>query len=166
MPVPVAEPLVQAWRARFDSSAAYGIPAHITVIYPFLPDARLDGAVLAQLRAECAATAPMEVTFRRIGRFPGVLYLAPEPTAGLRALTARFARRWPDAPPYGGRYPDVVPHLTVAEGTAALLDDVERALAPGLPLKAALEVAELYVFDGERFSVRERLPLTGAPAAP
>ncbi len=162
VPVPAAEPVVSAWRARLDSSAAFGIPAHVTVVYPFLPAVRLSDAVLADLRVECAATAPMDVAFNRTARFTGVLYLVPEPTAGLRALTARFARRWPDAPPYGGRYDDVVPHLTVAEGPDSVLDAVEREVGPRLPVTATLEMAELYVFDGRRFRVRERLPF-GAP---
>lgn len=163
MPVPAAEPVVSAWRARLDSSAAFGIPAHVTVVYPFLPDVRLSDAVLEDLRVECAATATMEVAFNRTARFTFVLYLVPEPTAGFRAPTARFAHRWPDAPPYGGKHEDVVPHLTVAEGPDAVLDAVERDVEPRLPVTATLDAAELYVFDGRRFRVRERLPF-GRPA--
>ena len=35
--VPAAEPAVAAHRSRLDTSAAVGVPAHITVLYPFLP---------------------------------------------------------------------------------------------------------------------------------
>ncbi|WP_079312549.1 hypothetical protein [Microbispora sp. GKU 823] len=35
--VPSAEPLVRGLRERYDSFAAYGMPAHVTVLYPFLP---------------------------------------------------------------------------------------------------------------------------------
>ncbi len=162
VPVPAAEPLVSAWRARFDSSAPYGIPAHVTVIYPFLPSSQLDASVLDGLASECATTVPFEVTFNRVGRFTTVVYLAPEPTAGFRDLTARFVTRWPDAPPYGGKHKDVVPHLTVAdEGTHAMLDAVERDLQPKLPLTTTVDAAELYVFDGRRWQVRKRLPFRG-----
>lgn len=34
---PFGEPLVGGFRERYDSSAAYGMPAHVTVLYPFLP---------------------------------------------------------------------------------------------------------------------------------
>jgi hypothetical protein len=37
--VPAAEPVVSTWRERFDGSAAQGMPAHITALYPFLPGA-------------------------------------------------------------------------------------------------------------------------------
>lgn len=162
VPVPAAEPLVSSWRERFDSSARHGIPAHVTVIYPFLHESLLSASVLNGLRAECAETAPFEVSFR-VGRFPGVLYLAPEPTTGFRELTARFVERWPEAPPYGGKYKDPVPHLTVADEVSdAVLDTVERDLQPKLPLRTTVDAAELYVFDGERWQVRERLPFRGA----
>ena len=34
--VPEAEPLVGAWRLRFDPVAALGMPAHVTLLYPFV----------------------------------------------------------------------------------------------------------------------------------
>lgn len=35
VPIPAVQPLVGGWRARLDSSAAVGVPAHVTIIYPF-----------------------------------------------------------------------------------------------------------------------------------
>jgi hypothetical protein len=55
VPVPAAEPVVSTWRARFVGSAAQGMPAHITALYPFLPEEDLTGAVVSQLREICAA---------------------------------------------------------------------------------------------------------------
>ena len=37
--VPAAEPAVGEHRARLDASARDGVPAHLTVLYPFLPPA-------------------------------------------------------------------------------------------------------------------------------
>ncbi len=163
VPVPAAEPLVSSWRDRFDSSAPYGIPAHVTVTYPFLREPVLDEFVLEQLRAECSEVSPFEVTFNRVGRFTTVAYLAPEPDRLFRDLTARLLTRWPEAPPYGGEHEDVVPHLTVAEGVPTVLDAAERDLQPQLPLTTIVEMAELYVFDGRRWRVRERLPFRASP---
>lgn len=39
--VPEAEPLVGGARAMCDASAGDGIPAHMTVLYPFLPAGRI-----------------------------------------------------------------------------------------------------------------------------
>jgi hypothetical protein len=35
--VPEAEPHVAVLRERFDASARLGLPAHITMLYPFMP---------------------------------------------------------------------------------------------------------------------------------
>ena len=63
------------------------MPAHVTALYPFLPEHRLTDAVLAQLSELCAGLPILEIVFRRLGRFPDMLYLAPEPAGGLRELT-------------------------------------------------------------------------------
>lgn len=70
----------------FDSAAVAGVPAHITVLYPFLPRQRVDDAVRAELNALFATHRAFRPAARATTRFPGVLYLAPEPDAALRAL--------------------------------------------------------------------------------
>src|SRR5215831_5332630 len=82
VPVPAAEPLVGPWRSRFDAAAvAGGVPAHVTVIYPFLDRGLLDDGVLGELAEVFARQRAFEARLARCGRFPGVLYLAPEPAA-------------------------------------------------------------------------------------
>jgi hypothetical protein len=42
-------------------------------------------------------------------------------------LIAAVASRFPDSPPYGGRFPQIVPHLTVAQiDDRSALDQVAR----------------------------------------
>jgi 2'-5' RNA ligase len=159
VPVVAAEPLVSGWRKRFDVSAVQGMPAHVTALYPFLPEEQVTDAVPAELRELCAAVPALDVVFRRIGRFPGVVYLEPEPADGLRQLTMAIARRWPATPPYGGRFDDVVPHLTVAQGASE--DEVTRIeadLSRGLPFEARLVETYAYRFDGTRWQLWARLP--------
>jgi 2'-5' RNA ligase len=162
VPAPAAEPVVATWRERFDSSAVQGMPAHITVLHPFLPEERLTGAVVARLREVCAVLPALDVEFRRTARFPDVLYLDPEPASGLRELTASIAERWPEAPPYGGMFDDVIPHLTVAHiADDDALDDIEADVLSRLPVRTHLAEACLYVFDGGRWRPRARLPFQG-----
>jgi hypothetical protein len=162
VPVPAAEPLVSAWRERFDPSAAERMPAHVTALAPFLREERLTGEVLARLRELCADVPVLDVVFRRTARFPDVLYLAPEPDDVLHRLTLAIAEQWPQAPPYRGAFDDVIPHLTVACGAG---DDVfaaiEGDLVRGLPVEARLAEACLYVSDGAQWRVRARLPFKG-----
>ncbi|AWS41654.1 2'-5' RNA ligase family protein [Streptosporangium sp. 'caverna'] len=93
--VPEAEPVVGRWRERFDPFAARGVPAHVTVLYPFLDNGRIDDRLLGELRELFAAQASFEVRFDRCGRFPEVLYLAPEPEAwGEGESAPRWSHSW------------------------------------------------------------------------
>jgi hypothetical protein len=77
-----------------------------------------------------AGLGPFGFALTRVGRFPGVLYLAPEPAGPFVRLTTECNARWPDFAPYGGAHDQVVPHLTVAEGPepAGLAEELERRL--------------------------------------
>jgi hypothetical protein len=80
--VPEAEPVVGTWRARHDKSAGWGVPAHVTVLYPFLPPERIDTAVLGRLATVVSGVNPFETTFGATGWFgEEVVYLVPEPHA-------------------------------------------------------------------------------------
>jgi len=157
--VPAAEAVVSAWRGGFDESAAQGMPAHITVLYPFLTEEQLTDSVIARLAALCEGLPVLDLRFQRTGRFPGVLYLDPDPADGLRRLTAAIERTWPQAPPYGGRFDRVIPHLTVAHGVDdGLLGEIELDIRTGLPFRTRLAEACLYVFDGACWQPQMRLP--------
>jgi putative acetyltransferase len=124
--VPQAEACVGELRTRFDPSAGRGVPAHITVLMPFMAPQRIGAAVLAQIRAALDEVPSFRFTLASLGRFPAVAYLAPEPAEPFIALTNALVRRIPDFPPFGGQHSTVIPHLTIAQGNA---DDAEFATA-------------------------------------
>lgn len=156
------EPLVGHWRHRFDASAAAGLPAHVTVLFPFLDIGLVSDAVLGDLATLVAGHPPFTVRFTECRRFPDVLYLAPTPAKPLLALTETVVARWPQVPPYGGLFAEVIPHLTVAEGQPPqVLDDVEAALTTQLPATAVISSVGLFVSDGERWRRHAELPLLG-----
>ena len=114
--VPEAKPAVGEHRARLDSSARDGVPAHLTVLYPFLQPASIDGAVLASLRRLFAGFPAFDVTLDRVSWFgEDVVWLAPRDDRPFRALTGAAFAAYPDCPPYGGGYADVIPHLTIGD---------------------------------------------------
>ena len=146
--VPEAGALVAPFRARYEPSAAEGMPAHITLLYPFLDDSRIDASVLSTLRQCFAGFAPFSYRLASIRRFGAeVLYLAPEPDEPFRRLTQAIWQRFPETPPFGGRHPDIVPHLTIANlADAAVFESVADEFAGAakgrLPIAAsAFEVA-------------------------
>ena len=102
--VPEAEPLVGDLRASLDPNAAEGVPAHVTVLYPFRPSEQIDAAVKTCLTKIFRGTPVFDVRFRDVGRFSGVLWLAPEPRAHIDALTRACVAAFPDCLPYAGRF--------------------------------------------------------------
>jgi len=126
--VPEAEPLVSDLRARFDPSAALGVPAHVTVLHPFMPPAEVTPEVLERVAVALRGMRAFDFVLARVMRFPGVLYLAPEPAAPLVALTEALIRAFPQYPPFGGAHERIVPHLTVAQGDEPMLQQAEAGL--------------------------------------
>lgn len=146
--VPEAEPLVKPFRDRYDPSAAVGVPAHITLLYPFKPPDEVSDVVLDKLRHGLGGFRSVRYSLGSIRRFPGeVLYLAPEPEEPFRQLTLAIWGWYPETPPYGGKWPDIVPHLSVAmPGDEQKLDLIAAEFAEAsngsLPIGAtAAEVA-------------------------
>ena len=71
--VPEVDPLVAAYRQRHDPSAARGMPAHITLLYPFLPLATSGDAVLTQLQVLFAAFPAFPYALSAVRAFPSPL---------------------------------------------------------------------------------------------
>jgi 2'-5' RNA ligase len=136
VPVDAAESYVGRVREQFDRTVQLGVPAHITVLYPFVPPERIDDALLDAVQSTFSRAQPFSFVLSRIGRFagpPASLHLAPEPAAPFIALTESIVRRFPEHPPYGGQFDDVLPHLTVAYGTETDLQAAEELLRAALP---------------------------------
>ncbi|MFC7931782.1 2'-5' RNA ligase family protein [Streptomyces cinereoruber] len=158
--VPEAEPVVREWRERFDPSARAGVPAHVTVLFPFLDESRVDASVHAALTDVLGGHSSFDLWFGKCGRLPEVLYLVPEPDTPLRRLTEAIAAHWPETPPYGGRFTEIIPHLTVAQGQReAVLEEIEAELVGGLPFTSRVSSVELIVHDGTRWRERASFAL-------
>lgn len=158
--VPEAEPVVGRWRDQGDSAAALGIPAHVTLLYPFAPDP--GPGIVAELRRLFAGVAAFDLTFSRVDSFGDeVLYLAPDQAEECRRLTLALARRWPDWPPYGGQFPDITPHLTLIDHPDRELHArARRAVEAGLPIRSSATHGCLYVRQADgRWSSRASFPL-------
>jgi hypothetical protein len=102
-----AERVVEDFQERFDPAAERMIPAHVTVVFPF---ADTDTADVAAVRDVYSGEAPFDYDLARIERFPEHVWLAPEPKNRFVELVARTIDRFPDYPPYGGIFDEVIPH--------------------------------------------------------
>jgi 2'-5' RNA ligase len=131
--VPEAERYIGHYRQRFDPPARRNVPAHVTILYPFMEPVLVDAEVIAELRAVASAVPRFAFRLRDTRRFPSSLYLAPQPGDGFDALTKGVVARFPDFPPFAGKFDTVVPHVTVAHGDEPLLCEIEVELRIALP---------------------------------
>jgi 2'-5' RNA ligase len=150
--VPEAETAVARWRERLDPQAALGVPAHITVLFPFAAPQHLDDAALATLGRLMATDASFEFQLTRTAWFgDSTLWLAPEPTAPFTQLTELLSGAFPAYPPYSGQFAEVVPHLTIGDrGERQQLLDAEREVHQHLPIVAAARAVSLMVERPDR----------------
>jgi 2'-5' RNA ligase len=150
--VPAAEAVVDPYRQRLDSAAPWGVPAHVTVLYPFLPPEAVDEEALAALAAAVRSVPAFECSFADTEWFGAdVLWLRPEPSEPLRQLTRAVWSAFPEHPPYAGVHDVITPHLTVGERAVAERDgagiaalrQAEVHLRLALPLQQRIDSAML-----------------------
>ena len=166
VPLPEADAQLRPFRLAHTQSGPRGVPAHVTLLFPFADTAVLSDEHTRRVAELVAAVPAFDVRLGEVGYLPGaprVLYLRPEPDEPFRELTLALAAAFPEHPPYEGAYDDPVPHATVAIAPEDVLVEVERAVVPLLPLRASVRRATLIALDEatDRWTVRERFPFSG-----
>lgn len=152
VPVSAAEPLVGRHRRHLDAASSWGVPAHVTVLYPFVEPAQVDDQLIAALDAALAPVPAVDCRFERTQWFGhDVLWLDPEPSGWFLDLIGSVCDAFPDHLPYGGAHDEVVPHLTIAErrlGSLSAVQSAEQAVRAGLPLST--RIAGVLLIAGTR----------------
>jgi 2'-5' RNA ligase len=164
--VPVQVPVaVTRLRERMDPAAARSVPAHVTLLYPFMAPDLLKEDIRRGVEQVIANEPTFAFSLRAVGRWPGVVYLVPEPDEPFRRLTLALAEAFPDYPPYEGAHPEVTPHLTVAQDVPDdWLAAAEHALAAVLPVHDVVREAWLIGHTPEQlWQTLWRLPLGEPP---
>ena len=89
-----------------------GLPAHVTILYPFLLVTELTGDIERAVGDIAAATPVTDVHLTELVTAPGFVAAA---APALQPVADAVCARWPDVRPYGGRFgPRPATHLTVA----------------------------------------------------
>lgn len=162
--IPEAEALVGSFRKRYDPSAAAGVPAHVTILYPFKPPAQLTSEITSRLEDIFLQFPGFTVSFSEVQQFPDTLYLMPVPAEPFRQLTERLVEHFPETPPYGGAFPEIIPHLTVAQmedpgQLERIAADFREAARHRLPLQARVNAIMLMENSSGSWQVRAQFPL-------
>jgi len=162
--VPETEAAVRPWRLAHDPSAAEGMPAHITVVYPFLAEDALNDGVLSDLSAACLDLPSVDLRLDDFGVFPfpaegspRVLWLRPGSSTCLDVIT-HIRARWPGSQAPG----PVVPHLTITDrADQTVMMQAQAAVAIHLPIVAKVTSIALMAFDGTTWVCRQQFHLDG-----
>ena len=149
-------------RRRLVHKAPDGVPAHVTMLHPFVEPDELDGSVRRRLGAVAARHRAFDYRLSGMATWPLAVYVAVRPVEPFARLQHDLQAAFPEFPIYGEpagfRF---VPHVTIADrdpvaesGLAA-----ERAWA-ALPRRARAAAIELIGTDaGGRWHLIWRLPL-------
>ena len=150
IPVPEAEQAVGGHRDRLDRAAAWGVPAHVTVLYPFVAPSAITAAVIAGVADAVGSVSAFDCEFAATAWFgQEVVWLAPRPDEPFRALTRAVSAAFPGYLPYGGVHDDAVPHLTVGDRAAdgaAELRAAEADVLRWLPIQA--HISRVWLMTG------------------
>lgn len=127
------------------------ITAHITLLGPFADLDAIDDGMVSELRSFFADVTPFKFQLTEINRFPsGLVYLAPEPSRPFRQLTHELFKRFPEYPPHGGQFGEVIPHLSVPMPDEEDPRALRMQLEPRLPITVHAREAALWWYEPHR----------------
>lgn len=160
IPVPEADAVVGRWRFEYDPVAAAGVPAHITLVVPWLPPDSITPADLVELDEALSDVKMFEFELARVDWFGRrVLWVAPEPAQPFLDLTKRLADQF-GTPPWEDEFDEVVPHLTVAHASDGVeLVPVAADVSTRLPLHCRAEEVWVMAGGGVRWELTHRVKL-------
>jgi 2'-5' RNA ligase len=165
IPVPNADSIVGRWRMEHDPVAAVGVPAHITLIVPWLPPDEITSSDLLELDTELSDVKAFDFDLTRVDWFGRrVLWVAPEPAEPFLELVGRLSDRF-GTPPWEDEFDEVIPHLTVAHASDGVeLVPIAADVATRLPLSCRAD--QIWVMTGggpatagNRWELRHRVRL-------
>jgi 2'-5' RNA ligase len=163
-----AEPVVREWRLRHQREAVErGLPAHLTILFPFVPATEIDDWLLTRLRRLYSPVRPFAYELASVESFPGAAWLAPAPAASFHALVDCARQAFPALPPYGAPDHVVVPHCTIGtaddpDAVAAMVRELREGLGPRLPIRCrATELVLLAEGADGTWARRESIPFDG-----
>jgi 2'-5' RNA ligase len=152
VPVPEAEALLAKVREKHDPSFLRGVPAHITLLYPFYPLGLVTQELIVRLENVFAGFAPFSFELATVETFPNAVYLDPAPHEPFLLLTDAIFAEFPERPPYGGIHSVITPHLTIVpvgedQDLAEIRADIEASISDQLPMRVWTDRALLAIQD-------------------
>ncbi|MER5935148.1 2'-5' RNA ligase family protein [Streptomyces sp. NPDC002054] len=164
--MPDAAPLLDAaWRID-PVLVRRGVPAHVSLLYPFVPESALTGQDEKSVRSLAASFPAADLLLEEVVTASSGFVAVTVP--GLQPIVDAFRAQWPGLRPYTGRFgARPAAHVTVAMGadnpTAAA--HVHAAIDSLLPLRTRAAAVQLVVLTEDGWQSRFTAPL-GVPDGP
>jgi 2'-5' RNA ligase len=158
---------LEGLRRRRVFSATVGVPAHATLLHPFIEPERLGPPVRRRLREVAATHQPFDYRLAWMAEWPDAIYVAVEPVEPFVRLQRDLQAAFPDWPIYGadGTF-EFEPHITVADRQGKLEPGIREDPAwRALPRPTRAESIDVIATgpDG-RWRLVWRIPLGHSPA--
>ena len=147
IPFRAAEPVIGEPRREHTPSGKEGMPAHATILAPFVHSSRLDQFDRHRLRDTIRRFPAFDLRLASFGLFEhiGCLYLEPRPWEPFVRLSEALLDVYPEIeyPPEGAEA--IVAHVTIGSGlTPEQQDELKREVAPRLPIRTRADRVVLY----------------------
>jgi 2'-5' RNA ligase len=160
IPPPKVQTFAFSLRELYDTEWFNRVPAHITLLYPFVPSDQVD-ATAARLRTICADFPPFELTLDQYGSFEDALFLEPSNPGPILELYQHLAHTFPEYPIYEGEYADDFrPHMTLARFENP--EDAETIELPPTP-NFTFIVNRLHLYLGSPEASEPYIPIAVIP---
>lgn len=149
---------IERIRLAGDWSAHLGVPAHITLLGPFLPAEEVTTEVLGGMRDIFATHHPIPVVLTELTLLGTAACLVPDCVSPFVSLSRKL-QVISQRPAVGATH-----HLTLARDcTEAAVERLRGRLGPLLPVRGAINEAALLEHDGQsRVHELERFAFAGA----
>ncbi|MGO4458967.1 2'-5' RNA ligase family protein [Streptomyces sp. M-16] len=161
--LPDAAPLLDAARRIDPALVRRGVPVHVSLLYPFVPEPALTGRDEEGVRSLASSFPAADLLLDEVVTASGfVAVTVPE----LQPVVDAFRARWPGLRPYGGRFgARPAAHVTVAMGAddPAAAARVRGAIDSLLPLRTRAAAVQLVALTEEGWRPRLSVPLGGSP---
>ncbi|MFJ9942801.1 2'-5' RNA ligase family protein [Streptomyces erythrochromogenes] len=159
--LPDAAPLLDAaWRID-PALVRPGVPAHVSLLYPFLPEPELTGQDEKNLRCLAASFPAADLLLEDVVTAPGFVSV---PMPELQPIVDAFHAQWSGLRPYGGRFgARPAAHVTVAMGAddPAAAGRVRAEVGDLLPLRIRAAAVQLVVLTQDGWRPWLTAPLGG-----
>jgi hypothetical protein len=147
IPLRGAEAVIGDLRREHTPSGRDGMPAHATLLAPFIHSSRLDNFDRHRLRDVFGRFPAFDVRLSSFGVFEhiGCLWLDPRPREPFVEMSQALLEIYPevDYPPEGAS--EIVPHVTIGGHlTEEQQEEIKQELTPGLPIRARVDRVVLY----------------------